>query len=59
MKFTWKALILILAVLAALFFSATRSGAQMDARGRLDTIARGEVSYGVERQGRVLSSARW
>ena len=47
MRTPWKALILILTVLAALIFSAVRSGAQENQQERQDAIAFGKVSYRV------------
>ena len=47
MRTSWKSLILILAVLAALLFSAVRSGAQENQQERQDAIAFGKVSYRV------------
>jgi mono/diheme cytochrome c family protein len=47
MRTSWKSLILILAVLAALLFSALRSGAQENQQERQDAIAFGKVSYRV------------
>ncbi|HET9212946.1 MAG TPA: cytochrome C [Thermoanaerobaculia bacterium] len=47
MRTPWKALILILAVLGALVFSAVRSGAQENQQERQDAIAFGKVSYRV------------
>ena len=47
MRTPWKALILMLAVLAALVFSAVKSGAQEDKQERQDAIAFGKVSYRV------------
>lgn len=47
MRTSWKTLILILAVLAALVFSTLRAGAQEDPQEKQDAIAFGKVSYRV------------
>jgi mono/diheme cytochrome c family protein len=47
MRTPWKVLILILTVLAALAFSALRSGAQENQQERQDAIAFGKISYRV------------
>ena len=47
MRTPWKVLMLILAVLAALVFSALRSGAQENQQERQDAAAFGKTSYRV------------
>ena len=47
MRTFWKSLILILAVITALLFSAVRSGAEDSQQEKQDAIAFGKVSYRV------------